>query len=270
MSGDDGDAVIRDGGIRDTSAEALARLTPSFRSVAAGGRVTAGNASQITDGAASVLIMSMTRAKQLGLAARARFVDFAVMGDDPQLMLTANIPATLRVLERSGLTLDDIDRFEVNEAFASTVIAWLREVGAAEPDLIDRVNVNGGAIALGHPLGRLGDAIRRHPGQRTRTDRRPLRTAGDVRGWRHGERDDSRTSRRLIGRSTHGRGYREVMPAFDTIIWIGFGLLLGWLLWKTGIGMLSKLHAAPTGAAAHRANSARSSGIIAATSAAWS
>lgn len=159
VSGDDGDAVVRDGGLRETSAGELSRLAPSFRSEAQGGRVTAGNASQITDGAASVLIMSAQRAAELDVAPRARFVDFAVVGDDPQLMLTANIPATRRVLERAGLTLDDIDRFEVNEAFASTVIAWLREVGSADPDLIDRVNVNGGAIALGHPLGASGTRL---------------------------------------------------------------------------------------------------------------
>lgn len=159
VSGDDGDATVRDGGIRDTSAEALAALAPAYRSVAEGGRVTAGNSSQITDGAASALIMSAQRAEALGVTPRARFVEFAVIGDDPQLMLTANIPATRRVLERAGLTLDHIDRFEVNEAFASTVIAWLREVGSAEPDLIDRVNVNGGAIALGHPLGASGTRL---------------------------------------------------------------------------------------------------------------
>ncbi len=159
VSGDDGEAVKRDGGIRETSAEALARLAPSFRTEAEGGRVTAGNASQITDGAASALIMSAERAAELGVVPRARFVDFAVLGDDPQLMLTANIPATRRVLERAGLTLDDIDRFEVNEAFASAVIAWLREVGSADPTLIDRVNVNGGAIALGHPLGASGTRL---------------------------------------------------------------------------------------------------------------
>ena len=159
VSGDDGDAVVRDGGIRDTSAVALARLAPAFWAEERGGRVTAGNASQITDGAASVLIMSAARAQQLGVRPRARFVDFAVVGDDPQLMLTAIIPATRRVLERAGLTLDEIDRFEVNEAFASAVIAWMREVGSAEPDLIDRVNVNGGAIALGHPLGASGTRL---------------------------------------------------------------------------------------------------------------
>ncbi len=159
VSGDDGDAVARDGGIRPTTVDALARLTPAFRSALQGGRVTAGNSSQITDGAASVLIMSAERAEQLGIAPRARFVDFAVVGDDPQLMLTATVPATRRVLERAGLVLDDIDRFEVNEAFASAVIAWVREVGSGDPDLIERVNVNGGAIALGHPLGASGTRL---------------------------------------------------------------------------------------------------------------
>lgn len=159
VSGDDGGAVQTDGGLRETSMEELARLLPAFRSAEQGGRVTAGNASQITDGAAAVLIMSAERAAQLSLTPRARFVDFAVVGDDPQLMLTATIPATRRVLERAGLTLDDIDRFEVNEAFASAMIAWLREVGTADPDLLDRVNVNGGAIALGHPLGASGGRL---------------------------------------------------------------------------------------------------------------
>ncbi len=159
VSGEDGDAVDRDGGLRDSSIEELARLTPAFRSEEAGGRVTAGNSSQITDGAASVLIMSAERARELGLRARARFVEFAVVGDDPQLMLTANIPATTRVLERAGLTTHDIDRFEVNEAFASAVLAWLHELGADDDDLLDRVNVNGGAIALGHPLGASGTRL---------------------------------------------------------------------------------------------------------------
>lgn len=159
VSGDDGSAVQADGGLRETSMEELARLVPAFRPQARGGRVTAGNASQITDGAAAVLIMSAERAAELSLTPRARFVDFAVVGDDPQLMLTATIPATRRVLERAGLALDDIDRFEVNEAFASAMIAWLREVGVADPDLADRVNVNGGAIALGHPLGASGGRL---------------------------------------------------------------------------------------------------------------
>jgi acetyl-CoA acyltransferase len=159
VSGDDGAAVAVDGGIRDTSLEELARLQPAFRSPEAGGRVTAGNSSQITDGAASVLIMSAERAAQLDVPVRARLVDFAVVGDDPQLMLTANIPATRKVLERAGLTLADIDRFEVNEAFASAVLAWLDELGDGDPALLERVNVNGGAIALGHPLGASGTRL---------------------------------------------------------------------------------------------------------------
>ncbi len=157
VSGDGGDPVVRDGGLRDTSLAELARIRPAFRTH--GGRVTAGNSSQITDGAASALIMSAGRADELGVVARARIVDFAVVGDDPQLMLTANIPATRLVLERAGLTLADIDRFEVNEAFASAVLAWLAEIGADEPDLVERVNVNGGAIALGHPLGASGTRL---------------------------------------------------------------------------------------------------------------
>jgi acetyl-CoA acyltransferase len=159
VSGDDGAAVAVDGGIRDTSLKELARLQPAFRSPEAGGRVTAGNSSQITDGAASVLIMSAERAAQLDVPVRARLVDFAVVGDDPQLMLTANIPATRKVLERAGLTLADIDRFEVNEAFASAVLAWLDELGDGDPALLERVNVNGGAIALGHPLGASGTRL---------------------------------------------------------------------------------------------------------------
>ena len=156
VSGDDGAAITTDGGVRETSMAELALLAPAFRP---DGRVTAGNASQITDGAASVLLMSAERADELGLAARARIVDYAVVGGDPQLMLTANIPATRRVLERAGLEVNDIDRFEVNEAFASAVIAWLREIGSDDAALLDRVNVNGGAIALGHPLGASGTRL---------------------------------------------------------------------------------------------------------------
>ncbi|HEX7275813.1 MAG TPA: thiolase family protein [Acidimicrobiales bacterium] len=131
---------------RDTSQEALAGLKPAFE---AGGRITAGNSSQITDGAAAVLIMSEERATALGLRPRARLAAFAVVGVDPVLMLTGPIPATTAVLARAGLALADIDRFEVNEAFASVVLAW-----AAEHDVDpETVNVNGGAIALGHPLG---------------------------------------------------------------------------------------------------------------------
>ena len=151
--GVDGDAVVRDDGTRETSMHQLAALAPAFRPD--DGRVTAGNSSQISDGASSVLVMSAARAEQLDLTPLARFVEFAVAGDDPRLMLTANIPATERVLERAGLAVDDIDLFEVNEAFASAVLAWRAEI---EPDM-DRVNVNGGAIALGHPLGASGTRL---------------------------------------------------------------------------------------------------------------
>jgi acetyl-CoA acetyltransferase family protein len=132
---------------RDTGAEALAALKPAF--LAEGGTVTAGNSSQLSDGAAAVLVMSEERAVELGLVPRARFVSFAVCGADPLTMLTATIPATTAVLDRCGLTLDLVDVVEVNEAFASVVLAWAAEHG---PDM-ERVNVNGGAIALGHPLG---------------------------------------------------------------------------------------------------------------------
>jgi acetyl-CoA acyltransferase len=111
--------------------------------------VTAGNSSQITDGAGAVLIMSDTRAAELGLTPRARFHAFSLAGVDPIFMLTGPIPATETVLERGGLGIDDIDLFEINEAFASVVLAWEKEL---HPDM-DKVNVNGGAIALGHPLG---------------------------------------------------------------------------------------------------------------------
>jgi acetyl-CoA acetyltransferase family protein len=145
--------LYADEGIRrDTSREALAALKPAFET---GGRITAGNSSQITDGAAAVLVMSEARAAALGLVPRARLVSFAVVGVDPVMMLTGPIPATAAVLGRAGLTLADIDRFEVNEAFASVVLAWAAETGAD----LDRVNVNGGAIALGHPLGCSGARI---------------------------------------------------------------------------------------------------------------
>ncbi len=155
VAGVDGRPISRDEGIRPTSLAELARLTPAFRAAEDGGRVTAGNSSQISDGAASVLITSEERAAELGLRPRARFVGFAVAGADPRLMLTANIPATERVLARAGLRIGDVDLVELNEAFASAVIAWHREVGA-DPA---RVNVNGGAIALGHPLGATGTRL---------------------------------------------------------------------------------------------------------------
>jgi acetyl-CoA acyltransferase len=147
--GADGQLVKADEGLRDTTMESLAKLKPSFRPEEEGGRVTAGNSSQITDGAAAILIMSEERAAKLGLTPRARFVNFALAGADPRLMLTAPIPATHRVLERAGLSIDDMDLVEINEAFASVVLAWEKEL---HPDMSE-VNVNGGAIALGHPLG---------------------------------------------------------------------------------------------------------------------
>ena len=145
--------MTADEGIRATTTpEALAGLKPVFQ---VDGVVTAGNSSQITDGAAAVLIMSEEKAADLGLRARAKFHTFALAGVDPVIMLTGPIPATAKVLERAGLAIDDIDLFEINEAFASVVGAWLRETGAD----YEKVNVNGGAIALGHPLGASGAKI---------------------------------------------------------------------------------------------------------------
>ena len=141
--------VTADEGIRESTPESLANLKPAFLP---DGKVTAGNSSQISDGASAVLIMSEEKAKELGLKPRARFHTFALAGVDPVTMLTGPIPATTKVLERSGLTIDDIDLFEVNEAFASVVLAWQKE---HNPDM-SKVNVNGGAIALGHPLGGSG------------------------------------------------------------------------------------------------------------------
>ncbi|HBU76001.1 MAG TPA: steroid 3-ketoacyl-CoA thiolase [Acidimicrobiaceae bacterium] len=147
--GADGEMMSVDEGLRDTTMESLGNLKPSFRAEEDGGRVTAGNSSQITDGASALLIMSEDKATALGLTPRARFVNFSLAGADPRLMLTAPIPATAKVLERAGMSIDDIDLIEINEAFASVVLAWEKEF---HPDM-DRVNQNGGAIALGHPLG---------------------------------------------------------------------------------------------------------------------
>lgn len=145
-----GEMHTRDEGIRpDTTPETLAKLKPSF---AEDGKITAGNSSQICDGASAALIMSAERAADLGLTPRARFHAFALAGSDPRLMLTAPIPATEKVLANAGLALDDIDLVEINEAFASVVLAWEKDL---HPDM-DKVNVNGGAIALGHPLGASG------------------------------------------------------------------------------------------------------------------
>jgi acetyl-CoA acyltransferase len=145
-----GDTYVTDQGIRpDTSLEKLAELPPAFKE---DGRITAGNSSQISDGAAAVLLTSREKADALGLKPRARIIDQTTVGVDPVIMLTGPIPATKRLLERGGMEMDDIDLVEINEAFASVVAAWRREL---EPDM-DRVNVNGGAIALGHPLGSTG------------------------------------------------------------------------------------------------------------------
>jgi acetyl-CoA acetyltransferase family protein len=129
--------------------EKLAGLKPAFKE---DGTVTAGNACPLNDGAAAVLVMSEEKAESLGLKPRARIVDQTTVGVDPVMMLTGPIPATRKLLERNAMQIGDIDLFEVNEAFASVLAAWRREV---EPDM-DRVNVNGGAIALGHPLGSTG------------------------------------------------------------------------------------------------------------------
>jgi acetyl-CoA acetyltransferase family protein len=149
VTGAAGGPVTVDEGLRATTMESLAALQPAFRTAEDGGRVTAGNSSQITDGSAALLIMSERKAIELGLTPRARFVQFALAGDNPRMMLSAPIPATRKVLERAGLTIDDIDVTEINEAFASVVLAWQQEL---HPDP-ETVNPNGGAIALGHPLG---------------------------------------------------------------------------------------------------------------------
>jgi len=152
--GDDGaetgDLAIRDEGMRpSTTMETLSTLKPVFKE---DGKITAGTSSQITDGASAVLMMSEAKAKALGLTPRARFHTFALAGVDPVTMLTGPIPATTKVLERSGLRLSDLDVIEINEAFASVVLAWEKE---HHPDMA-KVNPNGGAIALGHPLGASG------------------------------------------------------------------------------------------------------------------
>jgi acetyl-CoA acetyltransferase family protein len=144
--------MTTDEGIRDSTIDSVRALKPAFRAAEDGGRVTAANSSQITDGAAAMLIMSEEMANRLGLTPRARFVNFALAGADPRMMLTAPIPATRKVLERAGLSMDDIDITEINEAFASVVLAWEKEL---HPNM-ETVNPNGGAIALGHPLGASG------------------------------------------------------------------------------------------------------------------
>jgi acetyl-CoA acyltransferase len=144
-----GDTYVADQGLRETTLEGLANLKPAFKE---DGRITAGNSSQVSDGAAAVLLMAREKADALGLKPRARIYDQTTVGVDPVIMLTGPIPATEKLLERNGMKMDDIDLVEINEAFASVVAAWRREL---DPDM-DRVNVNGGAIALGHPLGSTG------------------------------------------------------------------------------------------------------------------
>jgi acetyl-CoA acyltransferase len=144
-----GDTYLTDQGLRETTLEGLASLKPAFKP---DGKITAGNSSQVSDGAAAVLLVAREKAAELGLAPRARIFDQTTVGVDPVMMLTGPIPATRKLLERNGMALSDIDLIEVNEAFASVLAAWRREL---DPDM-DRVNVNGGAIALGHPLGSSG------------------------------------------------------------------------------------------------------------------
>jgi acetyl-CoA acyltransferase len=144
-----GDTYVKDQGLRESTLEGLSQLKPAFKE---DGKITAGNSSQVSDGAAAVLLMSREKADALGLKPRARIYDQTAVGVDPVIMLTGPIPATQKLLERNGMQMDDIDLVEINEAFASVVVAWQREL---EPDM-DRVNVNGGAIALGHPLGSTG------------------------------------------------------------------------------------------------------------------
>jgi len=147
------EVMVADEGIREgTTVETLAKLKPAFKE---DGKVTAANSSQITDGASAVLIMSREKAEELGMKPRARFHAFALAGTDPVTMLKGPIPATRKILEKTGMSIEDIDLFEVNEAFASVVLAWRKEFDVD----MDKVNVNGGAIALGHPLGSSGTKL---------------------------------------------------------------------------------------------------------------
>jgi acetyl-CoA acyltransferase len=167
VTGEDGAQLLldRDEGIRmEPDRERMSTLPPAFKSDSfeqmfpgqLQWTVTAGNSSQISDGASAVLIASREKVEQLGLTPRARFLSFSLAGDSPILMLTAPIPATRRVLERAGLRLEDIEVVEINEAFASVVLAWQRELNVPEDWFQEHVNPNGGAIAVGHPLGATG------------------------------------------------------------------------------------------------------------------
>ena len=157
-----GDAATDEGIRPDTSLAKLGQLKPAFENEKMAARypeitwqVTAGNSSQVSDGASAMLITSERAAGRLGLKPRAAICHFAVAGDDPIYMLTGIIPATQKLLARAGMTLDDIDLFEANEAFSSVVLAWMKELGVAQ----EKVNVNGGAIALGHPVGASGGRL---------------------------------------------------------------------------------------------------------------
>jgi acetyl-CoA acyltransferase len=155
-NGHPAETMTTDEGIRpNASYEAVSQLQPAFNPEHS---ITAGNSSQITDGSAAVLLMSSEKAKELGLKPRARILAQAVVGCDPVLMLEGPIPGTAAVLKKAGLELKDIDLYEVNEAFASVPLAWLKETGA-DPD---KLNVNGGAIAIGHPLGASGARLMNH------------------------------------------------------------------------------------------------------------
>ena len=183
--------VARDEGLRETSLEALAKLKPVARE---NGVHTAGSSSQITDGAAAVLADDRGEgARSSGCKPRARIVDQCLVGVDPVLMLTGPIDATRRLLERTGLAMDDIDMVEINEAFASVVLAWEREL---KPDMA-KVNPNGGAIALGHPVGATGARLDHHRAARARAHRRHARPHHDVLRRRARDRHDHRA--RLTG-----------------------------------------------------------------------
>jgi len=147
--------VDRDQGLRDTSAEKLATLNP----VMPDGIHTAGNSSQISDGAAAVLWMDEDRARAEGLRPRARLVAQCLVGSDPYYHLDGPVDATAKLFEMTGMTMDDIDIVEINEAFASVVLSWASVYGVSDDDLVNKVNVNGGAIALGHPVGSTGSRL---------------------------------------------------------------------------------------------------------------
>ncbi len=169
---------------RETSLEKMAGLEP----LAEGGRITAAVASQICDASTAMLVASEAAVKEHGLTPRARVHHLSVRGDDPVWMLTGPIEATRHALKKSGLGIDDIDLFECNEAFASVVLAWMKETGAPH----EKVNVNGGGIALGHPHRRHRHPPDDHAAQRARAHRRPLRPADHVRGRRPGQRHHHR------------------------------------------------------------------------------